>query len=358
MEPMLKSATAGSGKIRKQIFSNSLLFILLLLLVGGKIFFAFLLPQHKALATDLSPENILNAINRERSLRNLITLNTDSRLGAAAQTKADDMMTRHYFAHANPDGQYIWPTIEAKGYKPYLQLGENLAIEFYDTDSLVAAWMNSPTHRENILNEGFRDQGMGLAMGDTGLGQYHSSIANTFGALLISTKPKTAPAAAPAAVSAPAPVTPAPIKTPAKKRVPAKPVSAPLAPAPSTPALTPPVASAETSSTPIEPLQPREGSAGGQNFVIQTTFPTSAPMLAGLPLTQTSPAVVNTPVTPAASGNFNQKFMLVFGGLLLLLMIADIKVAAEKRLAFLDKKINNLAVLVIALIVIAFMYWL
>src|SRR6185295_6364599 len=76
----------------------------------------------------------------------------------------------------------------------YLQLGENLAIEFYDTDSLVSAWMNSPTHRDNILQEGFKDQGMALTFGDSAQGQYHSAIANTFGTLAFSAQPKTASA--------------------------------------------------------------------------------------------------------------------------------------------------------------------
>src|SRR5208337_2857559 len=83
--------------------------------------------------------------------------------------------------------------------------GENLAIEFYDTDSLVSAWMNSPEHRANILNAGFQDQGMGLALGNPADGQYYSAITNTFGTLAPIPKAQASPAPAATAPVAEAP---------------------------------------------------------------------------------------------------------------------------------------------------------
>lgn len=134
-------------------------------------------------ASDITPANVLAAVNKERTDRNIPALNTNVKLSRAAQIKADDMIARKYFAHVNPDGHYIWDTIAAQGYTPYTILGENLAINFSDTNSLVAAWIDSPTHRENMLNSAFQDQGMGVQFGNTDNGEYSVAIANTFGTL-------------------------------------------------------------------------------------------------------------------------------------------------------------------------------
>ncbi len=304
----------------------------LALLVLLKINLSLLFPSHPTLASDLSLQNILNAVNEQRALRNLVTLNTNSKLSYAGQSKANDMQARHYFSHTDPDGKYIWDKIVAAGYTPYAQLGENLAIEFYDTESLIAAWMNSPTHRANILQEGFKDQGMGLAFGDSAVGQYHSAIANTFGALASAPQQK-APPPAPRAIVPPSPA----------------PVPPVIPPAPPTP-LPPP--------TPKEPLPLR-----GEPLAINNPPPNfSVPdQSRDNPTTSTSPtkAVVGTE-NQIESNTYksNRYLILILGTALLLFLLHDLKQVAEQKFKqHFDKKTNNLLVLVIALIVIAYMYW-
>ncbi len=311
-------------------------------------------------ASDLTAENILTAINRERSLRNLITLNTDNRLGSAAQSKTDDMIARHYFSHTDPEGNYIWPKIVAAGYTPYLQLGENLAIEFSSTDSLVSAWMNSPTHRANILNEGFKDQGMGLALGDVQINQYHSAVANTFGALLIK---KTA-AAAPVPAVQPVSSNPSPPKT-----------SATVPPQTSAPTQTTEVPQTST-NTPLEASTSADSAKkASQPLAIrgdfdEPNFTTSEHYTQPSSSTSTAKYVKEeSPVKSQSSAlagklkflnslKINRYLSLGLGMAVLLLLLSDLKVAFEKRLGFLDKKINNLLLLILSLLVIAFMYWL
>ena len=59
-------------------------------------------PANHAQALDLTLQNIINGINKERSLKNLPLLNTDSRLSTAAQSKSEDMVARKYFSHTDP----------------------------------------------------------------------------------------------------------------------------------------------------------------------------------------------------------------------------------------------------------------
>lgn len=355
-----ETTTQGALKAqRKKLPTHGLLLILLVIFAGLKLALALALPHSSALASDLTIDNILQAVNAQRAQRNLVTLNTDSRLGIAAQSKADDMQARHYFAHVDPDGNYIWPKIVAAGYTPYLELGENLAIEFYDTDSLLAAWMNSPTHRANILNDGFRDQGMGMDFGDANAGQYHSVVANTFGTLLVK---KTQ--AAPAVTSGSEPqISAKPQPTP-KTKTPAKPV-APKAESPAQPqpaSSTPPQNNPAPVAKPAaNPVNPRGGYAMGQsqNQPQTTPSPSGASTASPVATQTTAPAVINTQGTnPMVNYQTNRYFTLAFGIVLFLFLLTDLRGLMEKKSALVGKKASNLMLLFMALIVIAVMYWL
>ncbi|MCL5009064.1 MAG: CAP domain-containing protein [Patescibacteria group bacterium] len=324
--------------------------LLLALFVGLRlVYWHFFLPA-RVRASDLTIENILTAINHERSLRNLLTLNTDSRLSSAAQSKADDMQARHYFSHTDPEGNYIWPKIVAAGYTPYLELGENLAIEFYNTESLVNAWMNSPTHRANILNDGFKDQGMGLDFGNADIGQYHSVIANTFGTLAVK---KTTPPP-PAVKSQTTNPAPAPTPTPEPK-TPAPAPQAPVAKSAPAPQENP---TAGPTTTPSQLAIRGDGSAG-------YALPQSSPPAESASNTSPAPAAA-TPATntqfsiPTAKNpqDLTRYFSLALAALIIVFIVSDIKDAFKNKLAGLDKKINNLVLLVLALLVLIFLYWL
>src|SRR3989338_3233054 len=121
----------------------------------------FLLPGPPAAAgADVESLQLMSLINRERAARNLNTLYTSQKLLVAAGQKSDDMIARDYFAHVDPDGDYVWGRIVAAGYAPYKILGENLAVNFNTSEGMVKAWLQSPKHRENLLNPEYADQGL------------------------------------------------------------------------------------------------------------------------------------------------------------------------------------------------------
>jgi outer membrane biosynthesis protein TonB len=373
------SLAAPKQRANKQLSVHKILIFLLVLFAAIKLVIILVLPMPTLRASDLTADNILQAINSQRNARNLTTLNTNSMLSSAAQSKADDMQARHYFAHVDPDGNYIWPKIVAAGYTPYLQLGENLAIEFYDTESLVAAWMNSPTHRANILNDGFKDQGMGLNFGNSNSGQYYSVIANTFGTLLVSKKTQAqTPAPQPSSVAgtqtsvpsipyqAPQPAVqppPAKPKTASPKPV-QKPASVPAAqPSPQTPAQpapapqNPPQAATPANGNP-QPLAIRNPTDVSYATPEKTSSASPSSTLPALPA-PSSEGVINSQTQSTEMGvQVNRYFTFAFGILLMLFLITDLRKMVDKRWELIDKKINNLALLVLSLIVIAVLYWL
>ncbi len=342
-------------------FRLKFLYWTLILLIFWQVLSLLALPKAETRASDLTLDNIIAAVNKERTLRNLSPLNADSRLNAAAQYKSDDMQARHYFSHTDPEGNYIWGKIVEKGYTPYLQLGENLAVEFYSTESLVSAWMNSPTHRANVLNEGFKDQGMGMALGEPAQGQYYSAITNTFGTLLPAKKTERAPAPA---KSAPAPASPAPAAAalepatepkivkaaatnpPASDPVPV-PKSEPAMPAPKTP-LRPTPSEAPRSST-VEVAQTSQNfSLPPQNQTPATITPVDNGALVAMPRSQNA----------LNAYKINRYLMLGLGLLLLFMLLSDIKKMLAEKFSHFDKKINNLVLLILSLLVIGVMYWL
>ncbi len=108
-------------------------------------------------------------INRERAAHGESPLTENPHLLAAAQGHSEDMVSRDYFSHTTPTGEAFDTRILASGYvrsNQLYELGENIdcATEYLASPAnTVSAWMNSPEHRENILNGEYRETGMGVA---------------------------------------------------------------------------------------------------------------------------------------------------------------------------------------------------
>lgn len=108
---------------------------------------------------NISNTELVNLVNSSRAQNNLNQLTVNSKLESAAMQKAQDMFNNQYFAHNSPQGKTPWNFIDASGYE-YVYAGENLAIGYDNNNELHKAWMDSPTHRENILNPNFREIGI------------------------------------------------------------------------------------------------------------------------------------------------------------------------------------------------------
>ena len=109
-------------------------------------------------ATDISTTKLLDLTNAERAKNNLPTLSYNEKLEQAAQAKAKDMFEKNYWSHYGPSGETPWEFILASGYQ-YEYAGENLAKNFLFSDGVVQAWMDSETHRENLLRKEYTDVG-------------------------------------------------------------------------------------------------------------------------------------------------------------------------------------------------------
>ena len=107
---------------------------------------------------------VIDATNQQRESLGLGELKSNQKLKEAAQAKANDMASKGYFAHYSPDGKTPWYWIDQTGYK-YKAAGENLAVNFDYSLDVVNAWMNSPTHKANIVKAKSTEIGIGVAEG-------------------------------------------------------------------------------------------------------------------------------------------------------------------------------------------------
>jgi hypothetical protein len=93
--------------------------------------------------------------------------------------KADYMFAKDFWAHNGPDGTTPWYFIKKSGYT-YVYAGENLARGFTSSSDVVTAWMNSPTHRENMLSPNYKDIGFSIKKGKL-LGEDTTLVVEMFG---------------------------------------------------------------------------------------------------------------------------------------------------------------------------------
>ena len=194
----------------------------LLLLIGFYLlnqsvikFISLVKPGILGYSSEITAQKVLEKTNSERQKNGLPALQYNSVLSESATKKAQDMFANNYWAHTSPIGASPWDFFKSVGYK-YSVAGENLARDFYDTDSLIKAWMDSPTHRENIVNSKYQEIGIGVVNGILG-GVKTTLVVQHFGTPLNAVATKDTKETKPVVTSSLAQATPIPQSIPETK---------------------------------------------------------------------------------------------------------------------------------------------
>lgn len=111
-------------------------------------------------------DEVLELTNLERERRGCDPLRPNDQLHEAARAHSTDMAERNYFDHVSPEGSGPAERATDAGYDAWA--AENIAMGYPTAEDVVAGWMNSKGHRENILNCDFRAIGVGLAESSRG----------------------------------------------------------------------------------------------------------------------------------------------------------------------------------------------
>jgi len=95
----------------------------------------------------------LKRINEYRAAHGLRRLRLNRKLTASASVHADNMVRYGFFSHKGPGGTTPGSRARAQGYR-FCRITENIAKGQKSLDIVITAWINSPSHRHNILDKG------------------------------------------------------------------------------------------------------------------------------------------------------------------------------------------------------------
>lgn len=122
----------------------------------------FLMPQDAFFAY-ITENDIISLTNLERAKVGAGDLQQNDILARAAQKKGEDILKNQVFKHNFADKQFSeW--IKDEKYE-YAYVGENLAIDFATNTGVIDAWLNSQTHKKNLLNNNFTEIGVAIVEG-------------------------------------------------------------------------------------------------------------------------------------------------------------------------------------------------
>ena len=105
---------------------------------------------------------VIVVVNKKRIEKGLSALHRNVLLENVAQNYANDMLKCNFYSHNDPEGRAPSDRVLASGYEAKY-IGENIATGQTSVESVMNDWMNSPKHRENILNYNYEEIGVGIS---------------------------------------------------------------------------------------------------------------------------------------------------------------------------------------------------
>lgn len=183
----------ASNNYKAKTLHLSSLSVFMLIIMVSQLLFTFLgqkLPGVLGITSTVTAEELVTLTNQEREANGLNLLTINPTLNQAAQAKAADMIAHNYWAHTSPAGLTPWTFFKNVNYR-YLYAGENLARDFFDSNAVLTAWMNSPTHKDNILSTRYRETGIAVVQ-DLFQGQETTLVVQLFGTQAANFLPESA----------------------------------------------------------------------------------------------------------------------------------------------------------------------
>ncbi len=110
-------------------------------------------------------------MNAQRVASGLQSLQWDEQIVALARTHSESMAEGKYFSHRDPNGGFVDSRAAKLGIFNWMAIGENIAfMKGYDDPASMAVekWMQSTSHKKNILSSQWRESAIGVAVAADG----------------------------------------------------------------------------------------------------------------------------------------------------------------------------------------------
>jgi uncharacterized protein YkwD len=110
-------------------------------------------------------------LNEQRIAKGLEPLRWNEEMAQVARLHSENMAQYKFFSHTGLDGSLVNDRADALGISDWSSIGENIAFNKgfkKPVESACQQWMNSPSHRENILNKRWKESAIGAAIAPDG----------------------------------------------------------------------------------------------------------------------------------------------------------------------------------------------
>ncbi|MEO6655886.1 MAG: CAP domain-containing protein [Pyrinomonadaceae bacterium] len=114
---------------------------------------------------------VFELVNQKRAENGLSILTWNDQLETIARAHSQNMAEFSFFSHRGLDNKMVSDRADASGVKKWSAIGENIAYNRGYQDPLAKAvdlWLNSPSHRHNMLDDGWKDSAIGVAVAADG----------------------------------------------------------------------------------------------------------------------------------------------------------------------------------------------
>jgi uncharacterized protein YkwD len=109
---------------------------------------------------EANERQIFDLTNVYRTRHGIQIVEKEEALGLVASKHSEDMALQNYFSHESPNYGDLSDRLE-EAQIIYETAGENIASNYFDSAEVVHGWLNSPDHREMLLNNEFTHLGSG-----------------------------------------------------------------------------------------------------------------------------------------------------------------------------------------------------
>jgi uncharacterized protein YkwD len=116
-------------------------------------------------------KHVFDLINAERAARGLARLKWDNQVAEVARLHSRNMAVEKFFGHRGSDGSMVDSRADKIGLRNWNAIGENIAfMRGYDDPAELAVekWLNSTSHRKNLLSPQWNESAIGIAMTEDG----------------------------------------------------------------------------------------------------------------------------------------------------------------------------------------------
>lgn len=110
-------------------------------------------------------------INRKRFENGMPPLEWNDELARVARLHSSDMAQNKFFSHKGANGSLVNERADSLGVKYWLSIGENIAFNKgfkLPVESACQQWMNSASHRQNLLNKKWKESAIGMSVAPDG----------------------------------------------------------------------------------------------------------------------------------------------------------------------------------------------